>query len=131
SALRISRCNSIIRSASDMLNTRFNSTVGGERVEQNPLYERGCFRDNPRFLPWLNGLKGGCYLQMGLYVLIGIAIIYRISRVILFDSDFQYEFSMAEWLLMCCFIGLICLRFVIDGYYRIKYARSCQYIKNK
>ena len=130
-ALSIAMFYAIIITPLDMVDTRFNYNFGGERVEQNPLYERGCFRDNPRFLPWLKGLKGGCYLQMGLYVLIGIAIIYRIIRVILFDGDFQYEFSMAEWLLMCCFIGLICLRFVIDGYYRIKYARSCQYIKNK
>ena len=114
-ALSIAMFYAIIITPLDMVDTRFNYNFGGERVEQNPLYERGCFRDNPRFLPWLNGLKGGCYLQMGLYVLIGIAIIYRISRVILFDGDFQYEFSMAEWLLMCCFIGLICLRFVIDG----------------
>ena len=35
---------------------------------------------------------------------------------------------MAAYVLL---YGLICLRFVIDGYYRIKYARSCQYIKNK
>ena len=34
-----------------MVSTRFNYNFGGDRVEQNPLYERGCFRDNARFLP--------------------------------------------------------------------------------
>ena len=105
----------IIITPLDMVDTRFNYNFGGERVEQNPLYERGCFRDNHRFLPWLKGLKGGCYLQMGLYVFICIAIIYRIIRAILFDSAFRYEFYLAESLLTYCFIGLICLRFVIDG----------------
>ena len=115
----------------DVVAVEFHYYFGGKRVEWNPLYERGCYRDNHRFLPWLKGLKGGCYLQMGLYVFIGIAIIYRIIRAILSDSAFRYEFDLVESLLTYCFIGLICLRFVIDGYYRIKYARSCQYIKNK
>ena len=130
-ALSLVMFGAIIITPLDMVSTGFNYNFGGDRVEQNPLYERGCFRDNARFLPWLKGLKGGCYLQMGLYVFIGIAIIYRIIRTILFDNAYQYEFYLAESLLAYCFIGLICLRFVIDGYYRIKYARSCQYIKNK
>ena len=91
-ALSLVMFGAIIITPLDMVSTGFNYNFGGDRVEQNPLYERGCFRDNARFLPWLKGLKGGCYLQMGLYVFIGIAIIYRIIRTILFDNAYQYEF---------------------------------------